>query len=137
MLLIRTRVAPSRIHGLGLFAVDAVPAGTPVWRFQPGFDRVLIPWEVSALPEPAREFVEHYGYRRLSDGVWILSGDHACFMNHALPPNTGTPPGQPDALWTVALRDLAAGEELTCDYFAFDADAARKLAPAAPESPPT
>lgn len=137
MLLIRTRVAPSRIQGLGLFTVEAVPAGAPVWRFQPGFDRALTPPEVSALPAPAREYVERYGYRRLSDGVWILSGDHACFMNHAVPPNTGMPPGQPGALCTVALRDLAAGEELTCDYFAFDADAARKLTPTGTEPPPT
>jgi SET domain-containing protein len=28
---------------------------------------------------------------------------------------------------TVALRDLAAGEELTCDYHAFDAEAPAKL----------
>jgi len=27
----------------------------------------------------------------------------------------------------VAWREIAAGEEITCDYFAFDADAARKL----------
>lgn len=127
MLLVRTRVAPSRIHGLGLFVVEAVPAGTPVWRFQPGFDRELPPEVVAAWPAPAREFVEHYGYRRKHDGVWVLSGDHACFMNHAVPPNTGTPSDPPDAPWTVALRDLAAGEELTCDYFAFDAEAARKL----------
>ena len=28
---------------------------------------------------------------------------------------------------TEALRDIAAGEEITCNYFDFDADAARKL----------
>jgi len=28
---------------------------------------------------------------------------------------------------TVTLRDLAADEEITCDYFAFDDEAARKL----------
>jgi SET domain-containing protein len=132
MLLIRTRVAPSRIHGLGLFTVHAVPAGTPVWRLVPGFDRVYRAAEVAAWPAPAREFVEWFGYRRAEDGAWVLSGDHACFMNHAVSPNTGTPPGQPGALVTVALRDLAAGEELTCDYFAFDAEAARKLGRPAP-----
>lgn len=136
MLLIRTRVAPSRIHGLGVFVVEAVPAGTPIWRFEPGFDRELAPEVVRALPPPAREFVEWYGYRRPADGVWILSGDHACFMNHAHPPNTGTPPDRPGASWTVALRDLEAGEELTCDYFAFDAEAARKLNPSKTEPGP-
>lgn len=127
MLLIRTRVAPSPIHGLGLFTVEAVPAGTPVWRLVPGFDRLWSAAELATLPPPAREFVERYGYRRRDDGCWVLSGDLACFMNHATPPNTGTPPDQPGALMTVARWDLEPGEELTCDYFAFDAEAARKL----------
>lgn len=127
MLLIPTQVAPSRIHGLGLFARVAVPAGTVVWRFVPGFDQVLTPAQVAALPGPARAHVEWFGYCRLADGCWVLSGDLACFMNHAQPPNTGAPPDQPDAPYTVARRDLVAGEELTCDYFAFDAAAAQKL----------
>lgn len=38
MILIPARVAASRIHGLGLFAVEPIPRGTPVWRFVPGFD---------------------------------------------------------------------------------------------------
>jgi hypothetical protein len=132
MLLIPTRVAPSRIHGLGLFTLEPVPAGSRVWRFEPGFDHALSTAAVAALPEPARRHVTWFGFVRPADGCWILSGDHACFMNHASPPNTGLPPGDPQAAVTVALRDLAAGEELTCDYFAFDADAARKLGQAPP-----
>ncbi len=127
MLLIATRVGPSRIHGLGLFTVQAVSAGTAVWRLEPEFDRVLTAELVAALPEPARQHVQRYGYLRAADGCWVLSGDHACFMNHASPPNTGTPPDKPGAPFTVALRDLAPGEELTCDYFAFDGAAALKL----------
>lgn len=132
MLLIPTRVAPSRIHGLGLFTLEFVPAGTPVWRFEPGFDHAFSPAAVEALPEPARRHVQWFGYRRAADGCWVLSGDHACFMNHATPPNTGTPPDAPGASHTVALRDLEPGEELTCDYHAFDAEAARKLGQAPP-----
>ncbi len=131
MLLIPTRLAPSPIHGLGLFTRVAVPAGTVVWRFEPGFDPVLTPAQVASLPEPARAHIEWFGFRRHADGCWVLSGDLACFMNHACPPNTGTPPDRPDAPFTVARRDLAAGEELTCDYFAFDAAAAQKLGTAA------
>ena len=49
-------------------------------------------------------------------------------MNHSDTPNTGAPPADPaEAVMTIALRDLAAGEELTCNYFTFDADAPRKL----------
>lgn len=127
MLLIRTRVAPSRIHGLGLFAAEFVARGTPVWRFQPGFDQAFSPAQLAALPPLTREHVRWFGFVRREDGHFILSGDHACFMNHAADPNTGALPEAPPPVTTVALRDIAAGEELTCDYRAFDAEAGRKL----------
>ncbi len=127
MLLIKTRVAPSLIHGLGLFADEFIPLGGPVWRFQPGFDHEFAPEVVAALPTVAREHVRWFSFVRQTDGHFVLSGDHACFMNHSAQPNTGAPAPTTPPVTTVALRDIAAGEELTCDYFAFDADAARKL----------
>jgi SET domain-containing protein len=48
-------------------------------------------------------------------------------MNHADAPNTGVPTEASDPEITVTLRPIAAGEELTCDYFAFDAQAHAKL----------
>lgn len=121
MLLIRARVDRSRIEGQGLFAVEPIPAGTPVWRFVPGFDRCFTPEEFLALPEPARAHIRHYGYLDAGRGCWVLNGDLTIFMNHASPPNTGAPGTTGAAEETVALRDIAAGEELTCDYHAFDA----------------
>lgn len=127
MMLIETRVQPSGIHGLGLFAVHFIPRGTPVWKFQPGFDRAFAPEEFSALPPLAQAHTRWYAYLDPADGRRVLSGDQACFMNHSPTPNTGTPPEATPPVVTVALRDIAAGEEITCDYFAFDADASRKL----------
>lgn len=127
MMLIKTRVAPSRIHGLGLYAVDPVARGTAIWRFAPGFDHDFSPEDYAALPLLAREHVRWFCYVDRANGHYILSGDHACFINHSPAPNTGGPPGvdRPEA--TVALRDIAAGEEITCDYFAYDADTPWKL----------
>ncbi len=127
MMLIRVRVGPSRIHGLGLFTVAPAPAGTPVWRFEPGFDQVFPPTAYAALPALVQAHLRWFGFARAEDGAWVLSGDHACFMNHSTSPNTGAGDTQAGAVTTVALRDLAAGEELTCDYRTFDAEAARKL----------
>ena len=127
MMLIRTRVAPSPIHGMGLFTVEPVPRGTPVWRFEPGFDRAFSPEQFAALPPLAREHTRWFSFVDGADGQRVLSGDHACFMNHSSSPNTGVPPHSTEPITTVALRDLAAGEEITCDYFAFDAEAPQKL----------
>ena len=127
MILIPTRVAPSAIHGCGLFAVEFVPKGTPIWRFQPGFDQEFTPEQRAAWPEPARRHTRHFGFVRPGDLRVFLSGDHACFINHAEFPNTGAPPDAEPPVTTVALREIAAGEEITCNYWAFDADAAWKL----------
>ena len=50
-----------------------------------------------------------------------LCGDHAKHMNHSDDPNLL------DLETNVAARDIAAGEELTCNYYIFDLDASRKL----------
>ena len=127
MMLIKTRVGPSAIHGQGLFAVDAVPRSTPIWRFEPGFDRIFTTAQFTAFPPAVREHVRWFGFFSREDGSVTLSGDHSCFMNHSPTPNTGALPESVEPITTVALRDIRAGEELTCDYFAFDAEAARKL----------
>ena len=130
VLLIPTDLAPSRIHGLGVVTRGPVSAGTPVWRFQPGFDVIFGPEAVRALPESAREFLRHYAYLDAATSGYVLNADHGRFMNHSETPNTGMGPGgggEGDTVVTVALCDLPAGTELTCDYRAFDADVAWKL----------
>lgn len=127
MLLVRTRVAPSPIHGLGLFAAETILAGTPIWRFQPGFDLAVTLAEFDRLPQPAQEHLRWFAYFDETRGAYLKSGDLCCFMNHAPIPNTGAVPATTEPVLTVALRDIAAGEELTCDYRAFDAEAAAKL----------
>lgn len=126
-MLVRTRVAPSGIHGLGLFAVAAVPQGTPLWRFEPGFDQAFSVAQFDAMPGSAQAHLRWFAYFDDVGRAWILSGDHSCFMNHCAIPNTGAAVDAHAPVTTVALRDIAAGEELTCDYFAFDREASRKL----------
>ena len=135
MLLVPTRVGPSKIHGTGLFLLKPVPCGRPVWCFQSGFDQAFAPAEFAALPPLAREFLSHYAYLQMHDGHRVLNGDHARFMNHSESPNTGAPPPDhaptsiPETFVTVALVDLPAGVELTCDYRTFDGDFAQKIGP--------
>lgn len=121
MMLIPVRIDRSPVHGMGLFAAAAVPRGTPVWRFEPGFDREFSMADFDRLPLQARTHLRHYGYLDGSSATWVLGGDLSIFMNHSPAPNTGAPEVAGAAAMTVALRDLEAGEELTCDYRAFDA----------------
>ncbi|MBM3824681.1 MAG: SET domain-containing protein [Verrucomicrobia bacterium] len=140
MILVPARVAPSGIHGNGLFALASIAQGTPIWRFLPGFDQAFSPEAWAALPEPALSHTRHFCFVRRGDLHVVLSGDHACFINHSEHPNTGLPHppdrtlhgGGPSgeassAVTTVALRPIAAGEEITCNYWNYDADTPWKL----------
>lgn len=128
MLLVRTFLAPSPIHGLGLFAADAIPAGAAVWTFRPGFDQKLARADVERLSPPARAQVLRYAYRGHDSDAYILCADDARFFNHAEAPNVVDDPSEEGT--AVAARDIGPGEELTSDYATYDADWRRKLAPA-------
>jgi len=110
-------------------AAEPIARGRTVWLFHEGLDAVLPSAHVRALPSVLRAFLETYAYTpRENPGVVVLCGDHTRFMNHSAAPNvvvraeSRVPYGE-----YVAAVDIAAGEELTCDYFAFDEDAASKL----------
>jgi SET domain-containing protein len=106
----------SPIHGLGLFAAEPISRGTEVWRFTPGFDLDLDPSVVEAQPAIARERLLHYGYVDSRLGRYILCCDDARFINHSDTPNVGPDFTRDRYGVDVALRDIAAGEELTVDY---------------------
>lgn len=115
MFLIKTRLAPSSIHGVGVFAGEPVAAGQIVWRFEPAFDRVIGEEELAAAPAAFRDYLATYAYPSADlGGKVVLSCDHAKFLNHSDDPNTAERP-----LESVASRPIAAGEEITCDYGAF------------------
>jgi SET domain-containing protein len=128
MLTVKTRIGPSAIEGMGLFAAEDIKAGTVTWRFVSGFDRFFSADEIAALPEPARTDLINHTYVDAATGRHVLCLDNARFMNHADNPNTrgvhsdGTIEG-----YDIATRDIARGEELTCDYRQFDAAFKEKL----------
>jgi hypothetical protein len=120
---------------MGLMADEPVARGTPVWRFLEGFDHDFSPERFADLPEPARSHTRWYCFVSKENGHVILSGDHACFINHALNPNSGAAPPASSRVTTVALRDIAPGEEITCNYFNYDADTPWKLGLVPPDAP--
>jgi len=131
MLLVSASARPSAIHGLGCYTNERIAQGQLVWKYDARVDRQIPAAEVAVLPPPAQEFVRMYGYLEICDGqpVYTLCGDHAKHMNHSATPNLLNVDSQTD----TALRDIEAGEELTCNYFDFDLDGAEKLGP--PASP--
>jgi uncharacterized protein len=116
MLLVKTALSPSPIHGSGLFAAEPIAKGTDVWRFQEGFDLEKTPAEVEALPAVAQDWFRRYGYLDHHIHQWVLSFDDARFMNHTENPNVRPDYTRHKCAVGTAVRDIAKGEELTIDY---------------------
>ena len=117
-------VKPSPIAGVGLFLTKPVARGALLWRYAPGesvreHDEASLRAQLKALaPEAAQDLLEHV-YCWLGQVIEIL--DDAKLWNHSKSPNTGDHPdgegdGAGDGVSSYALRDIAAGEELTDDY---------------------
>ncbi len=133
MLIVRTYVAVSPIHGLGVFAAEAIKKGTDVWIFHPGIDLVATPAQIRALPQAVQEFWAVYGHRLDPVLPWTCDADLAKFYNHSDDPNTGPDPSGPRAdIGQIAYRDIAIDEELTADYHSFSCDADLLLAGLSP-----
>lgn len=115
MLLVKTKIAPSSIHGIGLFADEAIIRGTPIWEFKEPFDTLWSQEYVYSLPDVAKVHVLKY-CARLHNGLYLMTGDNDRFFNHSDTPNCST---DSEATKTVALTDIWPGDELTENYFSY------------------
>jgi hypothetical protein len=101
--------------GLGVVATRLIPKGTIVW-VRDDLDRTITFQEFKALPPQQKAILDHYVY--LDEDGFVLCWDHARFLNHSCDPNCLS--GGYD--FEIAVRDIHAGEELTCDYGAMNPD---------------
>jgi len=128
--MVHTSLKPSTIPkaGLGLFAAEFIPEGTVVWRFCPGYDLVIPKDDLLRMSEASRRQFLNYCYFDKNTKHFILCGDNERFINHSKSPNViqDKEDGEIEGV-EIAARDIQKGEELFCDYYAFDADADRKL----------
>ena len=121
MLLVKTKIGPSKIHDIGLFANQFIPKGTPIWRFTQGFDIRISKEDIRRLSEPAKEEFFHFAFLNPNTNKYVLCADGARFYNHSDNPNTVSIdyPDEEEGM-DIAARDIQVGEELTIDYRTFD-----------------
>ncbi len=117
MLLVKTYLAPSPIHGIGLFAGEEIKKGTVTWRHDPIFDIGISQEQLDALPDIQASLMRTYLFFSEPHKMYILLGDNARFINHSENPNICY---EAFAKGTVASCDIAKGEELTEDYETFE-----------------
>jgi SET domain-containing protein len=121
MLLIKTKLGLSKIHGIGLFADNFIKKGTVIWKFNPLID-IYIPSEtLRNLSRNSREQISNYIYMDKFHKKNLLCGDDARFFNHSFTPNCDD---SLDGL-TIAKKNIKSGEELTVNYYDFDKNASK------------
>lgn len=96
--------------GFGVFATKRIPRGTITWT-RCAFDRSFTPEEMTKLDPFYAPILHKYAYVD-RHGNHVLCWDLGRFMNHSCEPTCLSPGFDFD----VAVRDIEAGQELTCDY---------------------
>src|SRR5271166_3545901 len=113
--LLRLIVRSSDIHAAGCFTLENIPKGTRVLEYT---GEHITKAEGDVRYE-GRPFTYLFG---VGDGELIIDGHGmAMFVNHSCDPNCETDE-EGDRVYIITLRDIAAGEELTYDYWLYDGD---------------
>jgi SET domain-containing protein len=113
MLLVKTYIDKSPIHGLGVFAAEHIRKDAKIWRFVDGYDRCYTRKQFARLPKAARDYLKDYAYRVDGEILFTVDNDH--YINHSDNANTYLRAG-----YTLARHDIPKGTEITNDYREFD-----------------
>ncbi len=122
-----TEVRISATHGRGVFAKVAIPQHTVWWRVCPtnvtGITQAQYAAFVASAPSPQSDpfmaAILHFGYYVQQYDAIFFALDNARYINHSFQPNSAVS-SHSDDLCSVAVRDIAPGEEICEDYTHYD-----------------
>mmetsp|Transcript_17392 Transcript_17392/g.37560 ORF Transcript_17392/g.37560 Transcript_17392/m.37560 type:complete len:151 (-) Transcript_17392:243-695(-) len=118
---VEVRPCEDPVKGQGVYAKQFISQGTVVWT--PTLLEAWTPEEAKQKlsemqPEAAHVFLRHcFVAPTVPDRLQLNPTDDGRYTNHSSSPNTQA--CEDPSQGTVATRDIAAGEELTCDYRVF------------------
>jgi SET domain-containing protein len=108
-------IRSSDIHAAGCFALESIPKGTRILEYTG--ERITKAEGDNRYD--GRPFTYLFG---VGDGEVVIDGHGmAMFVNHSCDPNCETDE-EGDRVYIIASREIAAGEELTYDYWLYDGD---------------
>lgn len=108
------------IIGSGVFATEFIPKGTLTY-VKDSLEIDLDPSQYAKHGKPMRDVVDKYSYID-EHGHYIVSWDHAKYINHNCDPNTiSTGYG-----FEIAIKDIYPGDEITDEYGIFNLESSFK-----------
>lgn len=96
--------------GHGVFAREPIAKGTVLWVLCE-LDIIFTPAQAAAFPPAYQPILDRYAYTDAANRV-ILCWDHGRYLNHSCDPVMVGVGGTIE----IAVRDVAVGEEITCEY---------------------
>jgi len=111
------RLGVSPVHGIGVFAIRAIPKGVNPMKSRLDFEELAFSHdEIKSLPRSVRKEIDIFCYYTAQavfiPSIGLNAMNMAVYMNHSKTPNVQyRPNGQ---LFT--LRAIKAGEEVIMDY---------------------
>jgi uncharacterized protein len=115
MLTVNTYLAPSPVHGIGLYAAECIKAGSPVWKYNRYIDKIF-KHEVflsicNGLDNCSLQHLLNSSYSR--GGRYFYLTDNARFINHSVVHDNIC---FVDDYLEIAARDIEPHEELLENY---------------------
>jgi SET domain-containing protein len=113
----KLRVSSSKIHRLGVFAAESIPARAKVIEYSG--KRLSRRQACEVFRERLASRSPHLHYLARVNSYWTVDGaddgSGAEFINHCCDPNLVMRTVR-DHIWLISLRRIRRGEELSSDY---------------------
>ena len=123
MLMVKTKIKESKIHGIGLFADQFISKGTIVWKFTEGFDLKFTKEQILNFPDLIQTYLYKYSWKSKKSKRYCFSSDNGKYFNHSKTSNTLSQYYEnEEEVVITAIRDIGIGEEITDNYSSFEYD---------------
>ncbi len=119
MLHIKYKLAPSKLHGIGVFTEENIPKDFCVVEASPLLDINLSPEQFNSLSNSEQDEVKHHGHYDKFLNKWHVDFDMTRFANHSDNPNLIQKYNE-KGYYIISLIDIKIGEELTVNYEDFE-----------------
>ena len=111
------RLGISSLHGIGVFAIRAIPKGAdPLRCMSPNKEVSIHSKDIKKLDKSVKELIKTFCYYKddevLVSTMGLNTMNIAFYLNHSKEPNVRMKKDES----FEALRDIAEGEELLMDY---------------------
>lgn len=121
MIHVRYQLKESGLHGIGLFADQALKKGDLVYTASPLLDLNITQEQFDSLEKREQEELLWWGFFDEPSQKWHVDFDVSKFINHSFSSSV-TQSKEHDEAYLIAARDIADGEELTQNYLEFESE---------------